>query len=310
MTQVRQGYRDLPLPDDWLPFLAELQLHDFPGPVPRGPEIVPMVDELLALLTSRERTLLDWRWVRGETLGSTGEQLDGITRERVRQLEGRIVERFRGKPEVFVRLERWIAGRALCVAALRGSRSTLSPEATPAELWQLAVAALRAVTGRPYVTLELEHGGWVLYLDAGQSAILQRLFQTGGPARWLRAREVADALGCSLEDLKLGHGFDSRLTCTVSSLVGWSRWNNAECLEALAGYLAERGVSEWHFSQMAKAMAAVWPGRFGAITGRDVLGIVSRPGADQFRNVGRSGVWCLQAGHIPADAPLKEHAVL
>ncbi len=324
MNEVPNGYRDLPLPASWQEALAALRPVDTPQELPRAPEVAPLADHLLAMLDRRERKLLELRWLRGLTLEATGEQLDGITRERVRQLESRIISRFQAEAAAFQRLERWLDGRDFCVAQLRSSRSTVNPEAEPEDLWTFVINAYAVTCGRPYTTARLSHGAYVLYLNDNQSVRLVELFQDAPAARWLPLAEVAAELGFRPADLWLGHQYDERILCTQGGLIGWVRWNNAQCLEAVAWHLADSGIGEWHFSEMAKALAAVWPDRFGSMTGRDVLGIVSRPNCERFQHAGRNGVWRLAArgdGHrtnrdaviallADADKPLPLEAIV
>lgn len=287
------GYRDYPLPSGWETVLIQLKPAAPPGELPPAPELTPLVDELLGLLRERDRDVLWWRWIEGETLERTGGALGGITRERVRQLEARAVKTLRANHQVISGFRSWIDERGLCVACLRPGRSRVWPEATPAGLWCFMVSVLRAVTRRDYETRNLDDDVWSLRCDTCCSDRLAALFEKG--PRITGADEVAETLDVNEDDLLLAVGFEPELVQHAGGWYSWQRWNNAECLEALAWFLFERGITSWHFSEMAKALGRVWPERFREMTGRDVLGIVSRPGLTVFQNAGRNGVWQLSA---------------
>ena len=291
--QKVNGYRDYPLPGGWEPFLAGLERAAAPAVLPPAPELTPLVDDLLGLLGERDRTVLWWRWIRGETLERTGQQLDGITRERVRQLEARAVKTLRANHRLIDGFRRWIDDRGLSVACLRPGRSRIWPTAAPAELWCFTVSVLRAVTRRDYETRNLDDDVWSLRCDTCCSDRLEALL--AAEPRFRTAAEVADTLDVREDDLLLAVGFEPELVHHRGGHFSWQRWNNAECLAALAWFLLEHGVEAWHFSEMAKALALVWPDRFGEMTGRDVLGILSRPGFELFQNAGRNGIWQLTA---------------
>lgn len=292
IVQQGNGYRHYPLPVDWSELLSKLEPASNSGSAPSAPALTSAVDGLLGLLSERERTLLQHRWVQGDTLERTGEHLGGITRERVRQLEARATKRFRANYELLARFESWLAGRGLCVAALPTGRSDIWPQASSDDLWRFMVQALSAVTHQKFETQELGEGVWVLRNESCCTERLRTLFED--EPRFRTVSEVARGLGVTATDLKLAAGFEPLLAHHRGGLLGWHRWNNADRLVALARYLADSGIHTWHFSQMASALLRIWPDRFTGITGRDVLGIVSRPGLDRFQNAGRNGVWQLR----------------
>lgn len=292
IVQQGNGYRRYPLPPEWSEPLAKLEPAGKSASAPTAPALAPAIDELLGLLNGREQLLLHHRWVQGDTLERTGEQLGGITRERVRQLEARATKRFRANYALLARYEDWLAGRGLCVAAVPDCKSEVWPQASGDDLWRFMVRALSAVTHQKFETHELDDGVWVLRNESCCTERLRTLFEQ--EPRFRTVAEVARKLGVSAGDLKLAAGFEPQLVHHQGGLLGWRRWNNADRLIALARYLAGNGVSTWHFSQMAGALTRIWPDRFEGITGRDVLGIVSRPGLDLFQNAGRNGVWQLR----------------
>ncbi len=292
MVQQGKGYRRYPLPPEWSGPLSKLEPAAASQAVPAAPKLAPAVDELLGLLNERERSLLHRRWVEGDTLERTGEFLGGITRERVRQLEARATRRFRANYALLARYEEWLAGRGLCVAALPDCRSQIWPEASGDDLWRFMVRALSAVTHQKLETHELEEGVWVLRSDSCCTERLAALFEQ--EPRFRTVGEVARRMGVTAGDLRLAAGFEPQLVHFRGGVLGWRRWNNADRLVALARFLADNGIRTWHFSQMASALIRIWPDRFEGITGRDVLGIVSRPGLDLFQNAGRNGVWQLR----------------
>lgn len=287
------GYRDYPIPAGWEALLGQLEPAEAPAELPPAPDLTPVVDGLLALLPARDREVLWWRWVEGATLESTGVPLGGITRERVRQLEARAVRTLRANDMLIAGFRTWIDERGLCVACLRPGRSRIWPGATPGQLWQFMVNVLRAVTRRDYETRNLDGPVWTLRGDTCCSDRLEALL-TGEP-RFRSSAEVARTLRVSEADLLLAVGFEPELAQHAGGWFSWQRWNNADCLTAVAWFLLEHGVESWHFSQMARCLGRVWPGRFGSMNGRDVLGILSRPGFDAFQNAGRNGVWQLSA---------------
>lgn len=288
-----RGYKDYPLPERFTTLLGGLQPAGPVGALPRSPELSDSIDRLLALLTERERTVLRSRWIGKETLERTGEHLGGITRERVRQIEARAIRRFRENHRLLAGFLRWIDARGLCVAQLRDTRAAHWPDASSEELWCFMVQALAAVTHLNYETRQLRDGTWVLRADSCCTARLRLVFE--GEPRFLAVQEVAAILGVHEADLERAAGFEPLLQHYSGGLLGWARWNNADCLVALAWFLADGGIKTWHFSQMAKALAQVWPDRFEAASGRDVLGILSRPGFTACQNAGRNGVWQLTA---------------
>ena len=288
-----RGYKEYPLPDSWAPLLAGLQPARTSSSLPMAPELSATLDNLLELLTERERTVLHCRWVKGETLERTGERLGGITRERVRQIEARAILRFRENHGLLSKLLSWVDARALCVALLRDSRATVWPDLSAEELWCFMVRVLAAVTHMKYETRQIQDGTWVLRADSCCTARLRLLFET--EPRFRTVSDVAGQLGVSARDLEMARGFEPELLHHQGGLLGWSRWSNADCLVALAWYLADASIRTWHFSQMAQALAIVWPERFEQVSGRDVLGILSRPAFDDCQNAGRNGVWQLTA---------------
>lgn len=287
------GYKDYPLPKSWLELLATLKPASSHGALPKTPELSPVIDSILELLTERERAVLHSRWIKGETLEATGQQLGGITRERVRQIEARAVRRLRENHGLLGCFLRWVDARGLCVALLRDSQAAHWPDASKEDLWRFMVQALTAVTHLKYDTSRLPDGNWVLRADSCCTDRLRLLFEAD--PRFRSVEEVAGHLAVDPLELERAVGFEVALQHYSGGLLGWARWSNADCLVALAWLLADADINSWHFSQMAKALALVWPERFAGTSGRDVLGILSRPGFTACQNAGRNGVWQLTA---------------
>lgn len=215
------------------------------------------------------------------TLEEVGQKL-GITRERVRQLEK--------KPYLWDSL-----GRALRNAIWDDIRAV-----TERNVWVFRLAGgLRA--SWPYAFVAKTFGCELVELPNGCWAILRPHLKSNPLTTRIREQprfytlEEAEPL-TTLNAYELIHvcSVMDRLFVTQGGLVGSHKWTLLDWVEAIATQLAQNGVYEWHFSQMAKLMSWLNPEEYGSMTERNVAAALARSDS-RFQNAGLNGVWRLDS---------------
>ena len=282
-------YKDLPLPEGWRETLEELEPLELPLAKPVLPISSASIGAALSALNAQLLDVLVRRYHHRETLSEVGTAT-GTSREAVRQLEQKALRIVRTKGD-FMRpmrdLVRDCDEKGVAFYSLPDLTFAPLSELDAADLWQFAFTLYAEINKTRCKCRPLPTGGWALY-DS------ERFRTTSYDAtRFLSLDEAASLLGVSAYDLAHGWALFDGLYLTNSMLIGSAKWRKVNCIEAVAWALAERGVTEWHFSEMAKALDLVFPDKFQNTQGRNVVAFLSRPDSSAFQHVGRKGCWQL-----------------
>lgn len=289
-------YTDLPLPDEWLPVLRWLRPCNVQLNRSKVPSPAELLDIALEPLEERDQYIVFSRFGLGKTLDQVGNQFD-LTRERVRQIETRALKKIRSTaPAFFDGLNAFlnqIERSGFIVADLDDRRSKFFTEATPEELWLCCFEIYVKVTSKPVATARLKTGGWITYRPKLVRAKSLKSYLEE-KCRFITLEEAAKLLDIEAYDLAHGWSFFEGVYLTANGSLGWSSWPVLAFIEAIAWELALEGITEWHYSQMAKALKFVYPKRFSDIINRNVAATLSRPDATMFQYAGQRGRWQLK----------------
>jgi len=207
-----------------------------------------------------------------------GQQL-GVTGERVRQLEKKYLKHG--------------LNRALRNAIWDDIRAV-----EERNVWVFGLAGGTRVSW-PYAFIAKTYGCELVELPTGCWAILRSHLKTNPLTVKIREQprfytlEEAESL-TTLNAYELIHVCSvlDGLFVTRGGLVGSHKWILLDWVEAIATHLAQNGVHEWHFSQMAKLMSWLNPEEYASLTERIVAAALARSNS-QFQNAGLNGVWRL-----------------
>lgn len=293
--EAREGaYTQLPLPTEWKAVLESLCLMPVPPPLlqPHA-DLAPAVDRVLSHLAPRERSILRSRLGLERTLQDIGDS-EGRTRERIRQIERAALRKIDAgdadsRADFVDLLGRWL--RLSDRPVIRTLSALIGPSEA-AEL-RLAMGLLFEITGRE---LSLREGPdrWVILDAASECGLWQLLESHFQEPRFISRDGLADAVDIPEESLDAFAALpDSRLR-PLNGYYGW-QWSKQDCMVAVARHLAAAGHSEWHISEMARALEFIDPVGFVGFGPHDIGGIVARPGIrDLFESIGRAGSWRLR----------------
>lgn len=277
------NYRELPVPEAWLdvieackPFQVELAL-------PAAPDVRDRLGQVFSRLEPRSEEMIRRRFgfADGEewTLAALGERF-GLTRERVRQLVDRAVERHGLIPGV-----RAILGDHWRAIESRGLVFFAMPEDTSLKNVYVGIARLLSLE-----VGQLSEGRWALFDPRLRSSpLVQRLREE---PKFLDLEEAVALSGLNEYELIHCHPLFDGVFLTVGGKLGSRKWSMPDFIEALAVELAEVGIRDWHFSQMAQAMKQILPEEYGRLTSRLVASALARSG-ERFQHAGAKGFWRL-----------------
>jgi len=289
-------YADRPLPEEWLPVLRRLRPCSFQLKRPKAPSPAKLIGVALEPLDEREQYVVFARFGHGKTLEQIGESFD-ITRERVRQIEKKALKKIGSfAPGFFDVLNTFLEqiGRSgFIVADLDDGRSQRFVNATPAELWLCCLKIYVKVTSKPVATAPIKIGSWITYHPRRVKTRSLKLYLEE-KCRFIALEQAARHLDIEAYDLAHGWSFFEDIYLTAGGLLGSCSWSILSFMEAAAWELAQEGFTEWHFSQMAKALKFVYPERFSQIINRNVAAALSRPDSTAFQLTGQKGRWQLK----------------
>ncbi len=278
-------YRDLPLPEAWLAILGPLKPLALRLNAPLAPDLWGPLELALEPLSDRQKHLLKLRlgledgsfW----TLEEAGQPYE-LTRERVRQIYDQALKRsflqkvFRDV--LFDEIELLKEGR-LWIFRVAGGDKALWPYQALVELFDFQLHALPT-------------GCWAMTkTNVAKNPFVKQLSKE---PRFYTLEEAAQLSGLSSYELIHGHSLLAGVYLTRDSTLASHKWTMPDYIEAIALVLSEAGVEEWHFSEMAKALALLSPDDYGANKGRDVAAVLARPNS-RFQNVGVKGFWRLKS---------------
>lgn len=290
-------YADLPLPDNWLPVLKRLKPLNIQLKRPKTPPLGELLDCAAKPLNERERSVIFLRFGQGQTLEQVGDSFD-ITRERTRQIEKGAIKKIRAlSPKFIDALHEYInktERSGFFVADLASDQSHYFPDATAEELWRCCFEIYVRATDQSVVTQPLNSGGWVCYFPKRtRTKTLTRYLDK--KRRFISLEDAAQYLDIEIYDLVHGWSLFEGIYLTAGGLLGSHSWTILPFAEAIAWELAEAGFTEWHFSEMAKALQFVYPNRFSDMNNRNVAAALSRKDTTAFQFAGQKGQWQLRA---------------
>lgn len=276
-------YRELGMPESWLEVLEACRPFEASLAVDKAPDLNEDIEQVFSQLDPRTREIIYLRFGFADgtpwTLEDVGQKF-GLTRERVRQLQMKAIRNF-------------------CLEErLRSILKFLLPK-----LFQQGMVVLRmpdhqqlrngytGITGALGLkTKPLSPSKWAVFTEEFVQNPLPRILRE--EPRFYTLDEAVEISGIPAYDLLLGHGIFDGVYLTVGATFGSLRWTIADRIEAVALELAESGVRDWHFSQMAQALRYLYPEEAGTLKSRNVAAILARPG-ERFQHVGAKGVWRL-----------------
>lgn len=294
------NYADHPLPEEWLPVLEGLR----PAPIlplhaEEAPSPANLIDLALEHLDERSRDVLIWRYLDGFTLEEVGGKLD-VTRERIRQIEVKALKKIRITP--FSRLFRhWIAsaeklGIVISNLPLQEEKSFFVPKLDVESLWKLAISLFRMSEKSSTETMRTEklpNGNWVLFVDELHRGTLRQTL-TREP-RFISFDAAVEKLQMDAYLLAHIYPFFEDVYLTMGSSFGCKKWTVVDWIEAVAWILADHGFTDFHFSEIRKAINLINPTETSNSDNRNFAAAVSRSDHDRFEYAGQKGRWRLRA---------------
>lgn len=279
-------YRKLPLPPEWLDVLEGLQPFEAVLQRPLLPITLETIEKDLNFLDVREADVILQRFAKQNTLDEVGKQYE-VTRERVRQIEKTALTRLRGYGKVRVAMTQLIeqckqGANGFVIDSLASKELNLTAE----EVWLFLFRLYKKISNANYETQQSKHGYWLVYpkLKRGKQPKLDvKIF--------MDLDEAANCLETTAYQLIHCYEIYDSLWLTHSTKLGNTKWSKMQCLEALATELAEAGYTEWHFSEMARALEFVFPEKFRKELGRNTAALIGR--SEMFQFTGRKGYWQL-----------------
>ncbi len=289
-------YTDLPLPNEWLPILDKLRPLNVQLNCSETPDVGALIDAFFGYLDKREQEVLLYRYGRGETLQKVGDKYD-LTRERVRQIEKKSFRKLKAVArELSISFGDYLElakSSGLVVSKVPDCSSAVAPDFLPDELWFCAFKILKETRYKQFETKQLPSGRWIT-LDAKKKLRPKALKSFLLDKRqFVSLEEVAAFLEIEPYDLIHAYTYFDGVFITREGKVGMNKWRMPESMEAIAWELAYAGFTEWHFSEMAKALDHVFPDRFSNTLGRNVAAVLSRSNETSFQSIGQKGMWQL-----------------
>jgi hypothetical protein len=292
---LQGNYRDLGLPEAWRELTDELTEWDGDGAFVLAPDHSVWIGRILGLLPERLQYVVAMRVVGRESLESIGTTL-GLTRERIRQLEGKAARLLRRESEPFVEeVEAWIRQQQL------GGHAIVRFPATPVVLgefgpidvvdaWRI-IMSLTASADQRWKISAMKDGRWLLSDSSARSpAGIEAYVRSTN--RFVPYQDVAAAVGL---DAAFTLEFASSLPTVIRTNGGLllSRHTTKIDLASACGeLLVARGFDDWHFSELGALMRRVHPERIGDLGARDFASLLGRPGSP-FVAFGTHGRWTL-----------------
>lgn len=306
-------YRELPMPDGWIPILDSLkEIDPLPHPIYLTfGDLMPVFNRLLEYLrkseTGRRREdLLVERFIYNRTQEEVAQN-KGVTRERISQLIGirdnseNVWATSEGK--IFLREISAFLANAISITSLRVGEKLLSTPMEPFGLSPMDIGRMLCGLIEDKIVLgnfqtKITAGGQLLIFDKAIYAALRDLervfcedyqrFLDLDRFFHLGELEEIDEQWFSPE-LSM---FD-QLFLTKARQVGRRDWNKEKAAEAIAWELADKlEFYYWHYSEMSEALKYLFPLRFGATSVRSVEACLQRK-KDRFQHAGSKGYWQL-----------------
>lgn len=307
---VKAGqYAEYPLPDEWRAILAHLLPASAPPTSRALPSLGHLIDACLAPLADRDRRVIWGRLGEGQTLQQLGTALT-LTRERVRQIERGALRTVLLGPQLRLVLggvRTAFEQAGTLVLDLHGAHSQLVPDAIPDQLWNFLCTVWENHQPTSGHSVQLAPAIWLYTTsDLLHSGRLEGMFGSSG--QFLPNSALAATLDLEPDELLALSCASAAARPTVQGWVGLNTWTLPQWAEAVAVHLARHGVTEWHFSQMARALEVVAPDVYPSLTGRNVAAVLSRPGVTCFEYAGRKGCWRLREygdGHTDNRAAIR-----
>jgi len=280
-------YRNLPLPNEWLPVLAPLVQVDVAPATVAAPGVDPGVD-LGGMLTARMIDVLRRR-ATGTSLAQLAAMY-GVTAERVRQIEYAAIYRLTvGAPAAVDLVAASLTPRPGSFVRVVTTRGI-----DPAWAWAGFLAITRRGDCRPLRLVRHEDLAWVIVDSVREYEIGRALRCVERDDAYCPVGELAAALGCAPEDLVALPWLFPRLVAQTAggALELISQARTGSLFVGVARRLAAAGYRRFHFSQLGAALGHVHgePGRFSEGYMMQVLASIEPPA---FTRAGRQGIWSL-----------------
>jgi len=310
------SYRTVPVPAHWPHLLAPYVVRTHPAGWTHLAEPLhgtgAFVDAYLATVPASAASVL---WHRlGQTLSDRDTAaLTGVSRQRVRLTEQDALRRTRPRASLaatFLAEHLHADARLYDVSA---SVSARLPDATPDDLWTLALALCNAAlpprpgaaspdarsTAAVLRARALGEHRWHFSGTAATTSDLSGVAATVQAADTFVSPADQDAdpfsLALAAADPQVAEllGLPDLLVTTGGFLAG-RRWPLTQWVTALATVLHDQGQTEWHYSQIEWALNFVFPEEFGVSRSfHHARGPLYT--SDLFDAAGRNGYWRLKA---------------
>jgi|GEM_PF-3792175 len=280
-------YRDLPMPAEWEAIVQRLR----PG---NPPHLNPLSISTFASVIHTEVTALDARLaevvlrrcVEGQTLEHVGREF-GVVRERIRQLEVKAFESILNRsPGLKDQLVKWLDAPEgfFCRAC-----EVVDPVAV-----EVAVAIAGWVLKRDTRVLRAMDA-MLIYDHRNLPKARQELRRQMRTPMLQNLDDLADQIGMSPDEVGvLVRVLSDEFYSVADGRISAWFWTKTQKVALVAKELAKAGFTEWHGSELCKAMRAFDPTDFGSYDTHDLLALLSRPAKPSvFEFAGRAGVWRL-----------------
>lgn len=306
---VKSGiYADLPLPEAWQLTLSGLKPSRVLAAARPLPSLGVLVDACLALLSEKQAEMVWGRLGAEQTLQEVGDAHQ-ITRERVRQVVGKVTRTFLKDPRLRPVLDGVVQGLSRNGATLvdvTGAQSVLFPQATPEQLWRFVIGVWNGMQARQTSTHLIQRNIFLFCpIPLPKESHVRQLLCAEGS--FLSLTQLAYSFNLTAaETERIAYAFP-QLVRTSSGLYGHLSWTLPVLLKAVAEQLAHAGFTEWHFSEIGKA-AAVFNAEWGELSSRNVAAALSRTDVTFFESAGRKGYWRLRTvgdGHAGNRAAIR-----
>ena len=281
-------YRDLPMPAEWEAIVQRLRPGNPPHPTLLSVStFASVIRTVVAALDPRLGEVVRRRCVDGETLEQIGEEF-GVVRERIRQLEVKAFENILDRsPGLKDQLVKWLDAPEgfFCRACDAGD-----PVAV-----EVAVAIVGWALKRNIRTLRTTDA-ILIYDHRNLPKARQALRQQMRTPTLQNPDDLADQLEMSPEEVGVLVRLlsDEFYSVDDGRISAWY-WTKAQKVALVAKEFAKAGFTEWHGSEICKAMRIFDPTDFGAYDTHDLLALLSRPAKPAvFEFAGRAGVWRLR----------------
>lgn len=289
----KQGpYVDLPLPASWEALLSGLQpVFATPPTTVLRPDLGEMFDAHLGMVNPRDQLLLLQRYGQDHSICEL-RTMYSVSRQYIYHQHQQAV-----KPNRHTwRRTLDVLMQALCPHGaswldFSTSSSALFPQTSSDELWKTLYGLHQLLSPGTYILQAEPQHRWLLCWNQAPNLqeALKLLKTSGAPAL---PEHLAQQTGCSVQVLLSAPNHTPNLFLTRNSQLALKSWNVRTWSVIAAQELARQSVTEWHYSEMARALEFILPERFQGLCGRNVSSVMT-DARRVFAPAGRMGIWRL-----------------